>query len=153
MAFFDLNLLEGVQVNKSMNRKEFLKALWVKRVKPLLQLVVIYFCIRFLLSVIREDGGARLMTMIVLGLAIMIVTIQLLGRLITPIVKRSYSQLPDSVKVWFRIAGKVINYLSPIVFGIVAYHMWQQDAESAAIIIGIFLLSGIRDIVRKEKQN
>ncbi len=79
-------------------------------------------------------------------------TAYLIGQLFKSLITRIYSTFADSVKSWVRIIGKFLNYISPIILGMIIYHLWKEDWKTAAIILGILLFQRLTEIIKEEKQ-
>jgi hypothetical protein len=52
-----------------------------------------------------------------------------------------------SARRFLAVASKVLEYLSPIILGMVLYHLWEKDWITAVIIMSVLLILKIRDIV------
>ena len=134
-----------------MDRKEFLITVWKKGIKPILIIGVIFFCVKFLYNIITENGPERFATILILGFGLLILTLSLVGLLFETLTKKVKSILPHSIKLWFRIIGKFLNYISPIVLGMIIYHFWKDDRKTAAVILGVILIQRIQEIIKEEK--
>jgi hypothetical protein len=110
-----------------MYRKEFLKTIWKKGIKPTLLIVVIYFCVKFLINVFRDNETERFIIILALELGILFAIIYLIGFIFSSIISKINSKLPDSVKPWLKKITKVLNYIEPIISGIIFYQFWKKD--------------------------
>lgn len=134
-----------------MDRKEFLKTLWIKFFKPLINLGVLFFSVRFLIRIFTQAGTERFITVIILGFIIIATIAHLLGLFFQNIKNRIKSKMSEKSLNNFRIFGKVMNYLMPIALGMVIYYTWKRNGISALVFFGAFLIFQIIEIVRKEK--
>ena len=134
-----------------MNRKEFLKTVWKKGIKPLLILGVIFFCARFLVHTLSDSGSRKLILILSIGLALLILALHLLGSFIDFGKELLQSKLPDNIKFWLRVFRKVVNYFTPIVFGMLIYQCWKEDWKGTAIVLSIIVIERIREFIKEEK--
>lgn len=134
-----------------MNRKEFLINVWRKGIKPILIFGVIFFCGNFLYHVIAESGTERFLTILTIGLGLLILTTYLIGQLFKSLTVKINAILPEPVKLWLRIIGNILNYLSPLILGIIIYHFWKEDWIMAAIVLGALLIQRIGEIIKEKK--
>jgi hypothetical protein len=133
-----------------MYRKEFLKTIWRKGIKPTLLIVVIYFCVKFLINVFQDNETERFIIILALELGILFAIIYLIGFIFSSIISKINSKLPDSVKPWLKKITKVLNYIEPIISGIIFYQFWKKDWITAALLIGIILILRITEIIEKK---
>ena len=61
--------------------------------------------------------------------------------------KRKKNTLHPTMKLWVKISGKILDYLMPIIFGIIIYHLWIKDWRFTSIFIGIITKIDELDIV------
>jgi hypothetical protein len=134
-----------------MDRKDFLKQLWKQLFKPVIILGLLYYCVRFLIAVLNENGTERLLTIIILSLTILFALAYLTGELLSKMREKIYAKLSDKVKFKLRIIGKICDYLSGLFLGAVLYKFWTTEAIPAAIFIIILLAERINYIVKEEK--
>jgi hypothetical protein len=59
--------------------------------------------------------------------------------------------LPKIIKFWFRIIRELLNYVSPIILGIIVYHFWVEDWKITAILLGILIIQQISEIIKRER--
>lgn len=135
-----------------MDRKAFLITVWKKGLKPLLLIAVIFFCLKFMYNVFMESGTERFLTLLILGFAVLWITADLLGRMFKSARTKMKTRLPESTKHWIRIMGKFLNYVAPLILGMIIYHFWQEDWKAAAFVLSILLMERIISIIREEKQ-
>jgi hypothetical protein len=136
-----------------MDREEFLVTSWKKGLKPILLITLLIFCVFFLYKAVFENGAWRIITIALLGIGILMITANLLGELFKKAIQKIYSRLPDSAKLWIRIIRQIINYLSPIILGIIIYHFWMKDSISGVLVGGVLLIQRIAEIIKKEKES
>lgn len=135
-----------------MDRKEFLKTVWEKALRPILLIAIIFYCVKFLYNVFIESGTARFVTILILGFGILLLTAFLLGQVFKSMVTRINAALPESIKLGTRIIGKFLNYISPIILGMIVYHFWQEDWKIAALVLSALLIQRFTEIIKEEKQ-
>ena len=135
-----------------MNRKEFLISIWKNGLKPILFVATIYFCLKFLYNTFAENGTERFLTILIFDLGLLLITLELIGFAFSSIIKKIYSTLSDSLKLWLRIARKTFNYIAPIVLGAIVYNLWEKDWFIAAFFIGFLLIQRIAEIINEERQ-
>ena len=141
------------QLDINMNRKEFLLTLWAKGIKPVLTVIVIFFCGKFLYNVFDEDGTERAFVIATIELGLLILTLYLVGQLFKSLKEKINSLLPESIKFWLKVANKTLNYISPIILGAVIYHFWKDDWFVAAFVMGVLLIEKISDIIKEERHS
>jgi len=134
-----------------MDRKDFLKQLWKRLIKPIIILTVVYFSVKFLISVFNENGTERLLTIVILSLTILFTLAYLLGELLSKMTEIIYAKLSDKVKFKLRIIGKISDYFAVLILGAVLYKFWTKDAILASILIILLLADRINNIVKEEK--
>lgn len=141
-----------------MNRKEFfitvwefLISVWEKGIKPILLIGIIFFCIKFLFNAFTESGSERFVIIFALGIGLLLLTIHLIKMIFKSLTKKLNSILPESIKLCIRVIGKTLNYMSPIIFGIIIYHFWNENSIASVIILGILLIQRIGEIIKEEK--
>ena len=135
-----------------MNRKDFLISVWRKGIKPILLVGIIFFCVNFIFNVFNESGTERFATIVILGFGLLILSIYLTNLFFTSLSEKINSLLPEQVKLWIRVIGKIIDYISPIILGLMIYHFWKQDWVIPAIVLGVLLLERIAEIIKDEKK-
>lgn len=135
-----------------MDRKEFLITVWRKGVIPILLIGIIFFCVKFLYNVFAESGTERFVTILILGFGLLMLTMYLIGLIFKSLMGKLSSILPEPIKLWIRVIGKILNYISPIILGMIVYHFWKEDWIMAAIVLGVLLLQRIVEIIKEEKQ-
>lgn len=134
-----------------MTRKEFLCTIWNKGFKPILFLAVIYFCTRFIFNIFFEKGPERFITILILGLGLLFIMVSLIGIVFSSMLSKVKSSLPEPVKFWIKIVGRILNHIAPIIFGIILYHFWQKDWKTASFVIGGLLIQKVLEIIIEEK--
>ena len=134
-----------------MDRKDFLKVLWYKLLKPILLLGVLIFSVRFLIRIFTQNDTERFVAIIVLGFIILATITFLFGYVFINSTNFIKSKLSDKSLKRFTIIGKVIDYILPIALGMMIYYSWQKNGTSAIVFFGTFLIMKIVDIVKKEK--
>jgi len=134
-----------------MDRKEFLITLWTKLFKPLIILGVLIFSVRFLIRIFTQNDTERLIAIIVLGFIILSTFSYLLGFVFNKMVLAIKSRLSDQALNSFRIIGKIIDYLTPIVLGVLIYHLWIKDWIIASVFFIAMLINKIIEVVKQEK--
>lgn len=134
-----------------MDRYEFVKVFWQKRIRPLLLIVGIFIAVTFVINVFRNDGPERFLVLLIVSLTIFFLIVNLLSTLIEKGSNFIYSKLPQSVKNGLRILSKVFDYLAPILFGILIYHLWMKDWIFTSLFFCLILIDRILHIIQKEK--
>lgn len=134
-----------------LNRNEFFDELWKKRLKPIVLLVAIILGIFFFVDVFAENGKARFIVLLVLGIGIFFLAMNLIGILFSNVLARIYARLSQQQKNGLKILGKVFSYLTPFVLGAIAYHAWSQDKTFVVVIMGYLIIKQIIEIIKNEK--
>lgn len=121
--------------------------------QPILMIGVIFLCLNFLYHVFTESDTERFLTLFVVGVGLLILVIQLLSQLFHLWLERVSVTvtISDSIKFWLKIIRKTIDYLLPIVLGMLIYHFWKEDRETVAIVLVVLLFNRIQEIIRVEK--
>jgi len=136
-----------------MNRKEFLITLWKKAIKPIILLVVIVLCIRFLYNVFNESGTERFLVIFIFGYGALILIAYFLGIICKSILEKIKAILPKQVLFWFRLILKTLEIISPIIIGVLIYQLWVKDWILTAVLLGIMLVSRIKETINHKRQN
>lgn len=112
---------------------------------------MIYFCVKFLTAVFRENGTERLSTIVFLSLTIIYFSIYFLGELLDKLKEKLTTHLSDKAKFRLRIIGKIIDYFAVLLLGVVLYKFWKEDVFLALILTSILILDRIKAIVKEIK--
>lgn len=134
-----------------MDRKDFLSQLWKRLFRPVIILIVVYYSVKFLISVFNENGTERLLIIIILSLTILFTLAYLTGELLRKIRERIYAKLSDNIKFKLRMVGKISDYLAVLILGAVLYKFWAKDAILASVFIILLLVDRINSIIKGEK--
>lgn len=134
-----------------MDRKEFFQVLWKKKIKPLILIAGLIFAILFFINVFRENGTERFAVILLLAIGILLLIANIIGSILEKTLSYINSKLSPSIKNSLKIAGKIINYLTPIIFGIVLYQMWIKDWIFTSIFFGFIIVKHIIQIIQKER--
>ena len=132
-----------------MDRKEFFQLLWKKRIKPLILIAGLIFATLFFINVFRENGTERFAVILLLAIGILILLANLIGSIFEKTLSYINSKLSPSIKNLLKIAGKILDYLTPIIFGIVLYHMWMKDWIFTSLFFGFIIIKHIIQIIQK----
>lgn len=136
---------------KEMDRKEFFHVVWKKRIKPLILIAGLIFTVLFFINVFRENGTERFAVILLLAISILILLANIIGSILEKILNYINSRLSPPIKNSLKIVGKIIDYLTPIIFGIVLYHMWMKDWIFTSLFFGFILIKHIFQIIQKER--
>jgi uncharacterized membrane protein YhdT len=143
-----------------MNRKEFfikvwngLISIWKKWIKPILLIGIIFFCIKFILKAIVENGSERVVVIVAFAIGLVVLTAHFIKIFFNSVTEKLNSILPESIKLWLRIISKTLNYISPVIFGIIIYHFWNEKSITAVIVLSLLLVHKIGEIIKEEKLN
>lgn len=134
-----------------MNRADFLKQLWKRLFKPTIILIMIYFSIKFLIAIFHDNGTERLSMVIFLSLIIIYFSIYFLGELLDNLKERILSHLSDKAKFRLKVIGKIIDYFSVLLLGIILYKFWEEDIFLASILTAILIGDRIQAITKEVK--
>ena len=135
-----------------MDRKEFINILIQKYIKPFLIisiLCIIIFPILFSNHEIKISIISFVLFLI-LSLTIIFTVIYFVSNIIKKIKKIILRKLSDNALHQLSVLNKIVDYLLPIIFGILIYHAYQKDKLSAITFFGVYLLLKIRDIIKQE---
>src|SRR5690606_21004271 len=102
-----------------------------------------FFCVKFLYNVFTESGTERFVTIFTIALGLLILIMYLIGLLFKSLTEKLNSILPESIKLWLRVIGKILNYISPVILGVIIYHFWKEDWITAVIVLGVLLIQRI----------
>ncbi len=136
---------------KTIDRKDFLKYLWKRVIKPVVIFTVCCFCVQFLVSVFNENGSERFLTIVILSLAILFILADLIGELLIKIKEKIYIKLSEHVKFKLKIIGKISNYLAILILGALLYSFWTKDVFLASIFTILLLIDKVNNISKEEK--
>ncbi len=133
-----------------MDRKDFLKLLWIRLFRPIVFLAVAYYCILFLVTVIYENGTERLLTIVILSLTLLFSVAHITGELLSKIRNRVYSKLSENAQSKWRIAAKICDYIVLLTLGALLYKLWAKDAILASILLITLLAHRINNLFKEE---
>lgn len=133
-----------------MNRKDFLLKFYSRVIKPVLFVVIIWYCGKFALNVFTENGAERFVVFLLLALTVLCLFAYLLGSLFRAALKNLNSRLSPSAKQYWRVVERTINFIAPLFFGAVIYHFWMQDWIVASVILAIALFDAMSKIIKEE---
>ena len=135
----------------NIDRKEFIKILWLKVFKPLLLLGVLIFSLRFLLRIFTQNDTERVISIIFLWFVILSTLSYLFGLILKKTINRIKSRLSEKSLQLLKMIGKVLDYILPIALGMIIYKFWQENNISTIGFFVALLIFQIIEIVRKEK--
>ena len=98
-----------------------------------------------------ENGSERVVVIVAFVIGLVILTAHLMKILFNSFTKKLNSILPESIKFWLRILSKILNYISPVIFGIIIYHFWNENSIKTVIILSLLLVYKIGEIIKEEK--
>ncbi|WP_336127155.1 hypothetical protein [Mesoflavibacter sp. CH_XMU1422-2] len=141
-----------------MNRREFfikvwntLISIWKKWIRPILLIGIIFLFVKFIFKAIVENGSERVVVIVAFVIGLVILTAHLMKIFFNSFTKKLNSILPESIKFWLRILSKILNYISPVIFGIIIYHFWNENSIKTVIILSLLLVYKIGEIIKEEK--
>ena len=141
-----------------MNRREFfikvwntLISIWKKWIRPILLIGIIFLCVKLIFKAIVENGSERVVVIVAFVIGLVILTAHLMKILFNSFTKKLNSILPESIKFWLRIISKILNYISPVIFGIIIYHFWNENSIKTVMILSLLLVYKIGEIIKEEK--
>lgn len=134
-----------------MDRKDFLKQLWKRLLKPMIILIMIYFSIRFLIAVFHDNGTERFSTILFLSLIVIYFSIYFLGELISKLKVKVTSRLSDKAQFRMKVIGRITDYLAVLLLGVVLYEFWKEDIFLASILTVILMVDRIKAIAKEVK--
>ena len=135
----------------NIDRKEFIKILWLKVFKPLLLLGVLIFSLRFLLRIFTQNDTERVISIIFLWFVILSTLSYLFGLILKKTINHIKSRLSEKSLQLLKMIGKVLDYILPIALGMIIYKFWQENNISTIGFFVALLIFQIIEIVRKEK--
>lgn len=112
---------------------------------------MIYFSIKFLIAIFHDNGTERLSMVIFLSLIIIYFSIYFLGELLDNLKERILSHLSDKAKFRLKVIGKIIDYFSVLLLGIILYKFWEEDIFLASILTAILIGDRIQAITKEVK--
>ncbi|KQC32660.1 hypothetical protein AAU57_04480 [Nonlabens sp. YIK11] len=134
-----------------MDRKEFLITVWKQGIKPILIIGVIFFCGKFIYNIFAESGTERFVTILIIGFGLLMLTAHLIGYFFNSLTEKLKTIFPEKVKIWLGVINRLLDYISPIILGVIIYHFWKEDWITAAIVLGVLLIQRIGEIIKEEK--
>lgn len=134
-----------------MDRNTFFKVIWKKGIKPLILISGLIFIVLFVVNVFQENGKERFIVLFVLAIGVFFLLANLIGLLTLNVMSYVYSKLPMKLKAFLTIFGKVMDYLSPIIFGMIVYHMWIKDWIFTSLFFGFTIFGHVVQIIQKER--
>lgn len=123
-----------------MERKEFLITLWNKYLKLLFLVGLIIYFIVFFYKVITQNSDERVIVFLLLGISLLITLVYSFKILFGFITHKIISNVPSPLKLWSHKLNKILNFISPIVFGAVLYYSWDNSYYSMFCIMCFFLV-------------
>lgn len=134
-----------------MDRKDFLKQLWKRLFKPIIILILIYFSIKFLIIVFRDNGTERFSIIVFFSLIILYFLIYFLGQSIDKLKEKLTTHLSDKAKFRMKMIGKIIDYFAILLLGVVLYKFWKEDVFLASILTATLIVDKIKAIIEEKK--
>ena len=134
-----------------MDRKDFLIKVWKNFMKPFLLLSMLFFSVRFFLSVYNEVGSARQITFALMILSIFCVVFYFVKMVLQNFTDRIYSELSGRAKFNLKVIRKLAEYVLVLIFGVLLYKVWTENQILALIYLIVFLAERIYIIVKEEK--
>lgn len=134
-----------------MDRKDFLKQLWKRLFKPIIILILIYFSIKFLVIVFRDNGTERFSIIVFFSLTILYFLIYFLGQSIDKLKEKLTTHLSDKAKFRMKMIGITIDYFAILLLGVVLYKFWKEDVFLASILTAILIVDRIKAIIEEKK--
>jgi len=134
-----------------MNRQNFLIRVWRRLLKPIVLLIVGYYCVDFLISVFSENGSERLFTIAAFSLTILFLLVNLAGMLLSKMVDRIYSRLSEEAQLNLSSFTIIADYLALIGLGIVAYKLWLEDSLIVLAYVSFLIADKLLSIAKKDK--
>jgi len=134
-----------------MDRKDFFRNIWEKALIPLGLIIVISYCIKFLVLVFTRDSSERLIVTLIVIVILLGTLSYLFGLILEKTIKRISLKLSERTKYILRVTGKVGNYILPYFVGAGMYHFGQKE-WLPSVILAVYLLNiGIRQILNEER--
>lgn len=134
-----------------MDRKDFLKQLWKRLFKPIIILILIYFSIKFLVIVFRDNGTERFSIIVFFSLTILYFLIYFLGQSIDKLKEKLTTHLSDKAKFRMKMIGITIDYFAILLLGVVLYKFWKEDVFLASILTATLIVDKIKAIIEEKK--
>jgi hypothetical protein len=134
-----------------MNRKDFFKIIWTKLLKPIAITILIIYSALFLYETTNSITVNSDFFILIASTCILILSLTLITLLSLFIFKAIYNQLPNKIKIWFDISGKLLFYLYPIVLGMLLYHFWLIVWITASILAAFLLIKEVMEILKTTK--
>ena len=135
-----------------MDRNEFLNKLIQKYIKPFLIISVFIIIIYPILCSNHEINISIIsfVLFLILSLTIIFTVIYFVSNIIKKIKKIILSKLSGNALYQLSVLNKIVDYLLPIIYGMIIYYAYQKDKLSAITFFGVYLLLKIRDIIKQE---
>lgn len=133
-----------------MDRKTFLKKVFRNIVKPVALATVIYFCVTFLITAIKQNQLTNLLIVLVGGF-ILFAVVSLAGTFTAKLRRKIYLRLSQKVRLYLKVAGRVIDYAAVMALGVLLYKFLEKDLIGASLFIAFLFSSKIIEVIRQEK--
>jgi len=141
-----------------MSRREFfikvwntLISIWKKWIRRILLFGIIFLCIKFIFNAITKNGSERVVVIFAFVIGLVILSGHFMKIFFNSFTKKLNSILPEYIKIWLRILNKTLNYINPVIFGIIIYHFWNENSIKTVIILSLLLVNKIGEIIKEEK--
>jgi len=134
-----------------MDRKEFLLNLWRKWLKPILMIISVIICVIFVYRVFSENGSQRKISLLVVGIGAVMLIAQMFQTVFEKFITKIKQKLSPSVRYWMSICLMVIDYVAPIILGMMAYHFWKVDWFLTASVLTILIVNQVFKIIKENK--
>ncbi|HYG14697.1 MAG TPA: hypothetical protein VEC12_03020 [Bacteroidia bacterium] len=133
-----------------MNRKTFLKRAFQNVIKPVALAAVVYFCVTFLITAIKQNQLTNLLIILIGGFLLFAVA-SLAGTFTARWRQKIYLRLSQKVKFYLKVTGRVIDYAAVMALGVLLYKFLEKDLIGASIFITILFFSKIVEVISQEK--
>ncbi len=138
-----------------MDRKEFLIKTWYYLFRPIIIIIVLYFCIKFIDNSLTKNGSERFITIIVALFIALTVLAYLISLFFKTIISRINSKLTENTRNILVIIAKLLNYIFwGCLAGAICYFCYHKNYMALLpIVFAAVITFNNRDkISHEEKQ-
>lgn len=135
-----------------MNRKEFILINiknGVKLVKLAFRLVVLLATILLLYNAIFHSGPTRGFLIVILSIFLILAIVYFINEFINKIIKNIKSKLSEKTKFRLKIINEVFNAITPIIYGILLYYLWERDLKFEIILALYYIVQYVVKVINK----
>jgi hypothetical protein len=136
-----------------MNRKEFLKTVWMKGVKPLVKLLLALYCLNFFYKVITEAGGERTVVILLLSISSFIILVHILDLIFKSLKAKLVSSIPQKYLYPIHNISQLLEYFVILAYGAFLYYHWTLYGWDTLYLVILIAWTKLDQLRNKEQDS